>query len=107
MDYQQALDYIYSFVNFETIPMSRDAANFDLRRMAELMLRLGNPHQAVRSVHLTGTKGKGSTAAMIASVLTAAGYATGLNTSPHLVDLRERIKIDGRFITGDSIWLYL
>ncbi len=103
MDYQQALDYIYSFVNYETMPMSRDAANFDLRRMDELMLRLGNPHQAARSVHITGTKGKGSTAAMMASVLTAAGYTTGLNTSPHLVDLRERIKIDGRFIAEEEL----
>ena len=103
MDYQQALDYIYGFVNYETMPMSRDAAHFDLRRVDELMLRLDNPHQAARSVHVAGTKGKGSTAAMIASVLTAAGYITGLNTSPHLVDLRERIKVDGRFITEEEL----
>ncbi len=103
MDYQQALDYIYGFVNYETMPMSRDAAHFDLRRVDEMMRRLGNPHQAARSVHVAGTKGKGSTAAMIASVLTAAGYATGLNTSPHLVDLRERIKIDGKFITEEEL----
>ena len=99
MDYQQALEYIYGFVNYETMPMSRDAAHFDLRRMDELMLRLGNPHQAAHSVHIAGTKGKGSTAAMIASVLTAAGYRTGLNTSPHLYELRERIKVDDKFIT--------
>ena len=98
MDYQQALDYLYDFINYETLPMSRDAAHFDLRRMDELMQRLGNPHQAARSVHVAGTKGKGSTAAMIVSVLTAAGYTTGLNTSPHLIDLRERIKVDGEFI---------
>ncbi|MFC2122062.1 bifunctional folylpolyglutamate synthase/dihydrofolate synthase [Bacteroidota bacterium] len=98
MDYQQALDYLYDFVNYETLPMSRDAAHFDLRRMDELMRRLGTPHQAARSVHVAGTKGKGSTAAMIASALTASGYITGLNTSPHLIDLRERIKIDGEFI---------
>jgi len=98
VDYQQALDYLYDFINYETLPMSRDAAHFDLRRMDELMRRLGNPHQAARSVHVAGTKGKGSTAAMMASVLTAAGYTTGLNTSPHLIDLRERIKVDGEFI---------
>jgi len=104
VDYQQALDYLYnSFVNYETMPMSRDAAHFDLRRMDELMLRLDNPHQAARSVHVAGTKGKGSTAAMIASVLTAAGYTTGLNTSPHLIDLRERIKVDGEFITEEEL----
>ena len=103
MDYQQALDYIYGFVNYETMPMSRDAVHFDLRRMDELMERLGNPHRAARSVHVAGTKGKGSTAAMIASVLTAAGYTTGLNTSPHLYELRERIKVDGRFITEEEL----
>jgi len=98
VDYQQTLDYLYDFINYETLPMSRDAAHFDLRRMDELMQRLGNPHQAARSVHVAGTKGKGSTAAMIASVLTAADYTTGLNTSPHLIDLRERIKVGGEFI---------
>ncbi|MFC1870215.1 bifunctional folylpolyglutamate synthase/dihydrofolate synthase [Chloroflexota bacterium] len=103
MDYQQALDYIYGFVNYETMPMPRSAAHFDLRRMDELMLRLGNPHQAARSVHIAGTKGKGSTAAMIASVLTAAGYRTGLNTSPHLIDLRERIKVDDKLITEEEL----
>ena len=99
MNYQQALDYIYSFVDYETKRMVRDAAHFDLRRVEELMLRLGNPHHAARSVHIAGTNGKGSTAAMIASVLTAAGYTTGLNTSPHLIDLRERIMVDGEMIT--------
>jgi len=97
--YQQTLDYIYSFVNFETLPQARDAAHFDLRRMAELLAALGNPHQAAKSVHIAGTKGKGSTSAMIASVLSAAGYRTGLYTSPHLSDLRERIQIDGRMIS--------
>lgn len=82
MEYQQALDYIYSFVDYETQRMPRDEAHFDLRRMDELMLRLGNPHLAIPSVHIAGTNGKGSTAAMIASVMTASGYTTGLNTSP-------------------------
>jgi dihydrofolate synthase/folylpolyglutamate synthase len=99
MEYQQALDYIYSFVDYETQRMPRDEAHFDLRRMDELMLRLGNPHLAIPSVHIAGTNGKGSTAAMIASVMTVSGYTTGLNTSPHLVDLRERIMIDGKMIS--------
>lgn len=101
--YQQTLDYIYSFVNFETLPAARDAAHFDLRRMAEPLEALGNPQQAAKSVHVAGTKGKGSTSAMIASVLTAAGYHTGLYTSPHLSDLRERIQIDGRMISRDAL----
>jgi dihydrofolate synthase/folylpolyglutamate synthase len=95
VDYQQTLDYIYGFVNFETLPVARTAEHFDLRRMYELMGQLGNPQEAARSIHITGTKGKGSTAAMIASVLTASGYTTGLYTSPHLLDMRERIQING------------
>ncbi|MFH0941907.1 MAG: folylpolyglutamate synthase/dihydrofolate synthase family protein [Chloroflexota bacterium] len=101
--YQRTLDYIYGFVNFETLPAARDAAHFDLRRMAELLEALGNPQRAAKSVHIAGTKGKGSTSAMIASVLTAAGYHTGLYTSPHLSDLRERIQIDGRMISRSGL----
>jgi dihydrofolate synthase/folylpolyglutamate synthase len=70
--------------------------------MDELLARLGNPHLKATSVHIAGTKGKGSTAVMIASVLTAAGYKTGLYTSPHLIDLRERIRIDGELISKSS-----
>ncbi len=103
MDYQQTLDYIYGFVNYETLPMPRGAGHFDLRRMDELMLELGNPHLAAKSVHIAGTKGKGSTAAMIASVLTASGYNTGLYTSPHLIDLRERIRVNGVFISEQEL----
>lgn len=98
MNYQQALDYIYGFVNFETSPIPRTAEHFDLRRMYELMAQLGNPQDMAKSVHITGTKGKGSTAAMIAAVLTASGYNTGLYTSPHLIDLRERIQVNGEMI---------
>ncbi len=99
MDYQQALDYIYSYIDYETMHVPYDAANYDLRRMEELLVRLGNPHLKARSVHISGTKGKGSTAAMIASALTASGYTTGLYTSPHLNDLRERIRVDGELIS--------
>jgi dihydrofolate synthase/folylpolyglutamate synthase len=64
--------------------------------MDDLLHRLGDPHLHARSVHIAGSKGKGSTAAMIAAALICAGYQTGLYTSPHLVTLRERIKIDGK-----------
>jgi hypothetical protein len=64
--------------------------NFDLERMRALLKRMGNPHDQFRTVHVAGTKGKGSTCAMIASMLQACGYTVGLYTSPHLVDLRER-----------------
>ena len=98
MDYQQALDYIYSFIDYESVPRPRDAANYDLRRMVELLGRLGNPHRKARSVHIAGSKGKGSVAVMVASALTAAGYATGLYTSPHLHTFNERIRVDGELI---------
>jgi dihydrofolate synthase/folylpolyglutamate synthase len=77
----------------------RQAAHYDLRRMEELLSRLGNPHLKVKTVHIAGTKGKGSTAAMIASALAVDGYTTGLYTSPHLTDIRERFRIDGCLIT--------
>ena len=97
--YQQALDYIWSFVDYETTPRPFDAANYDLRRMEELLFRLGEPHLSARSVHIAGSKGKGSTAAMITSALITAGYSTGLYISPHLNDPRERIRVDDELIT--------
>jgi dihydrofolate synthase/folylpolyglutamate synthase len=102
-EYQQAMNYILSFADYERI--SRSAVVFDLRRVEELLRRLGNPHKTARSVHIAGTKGKGSTAAMIASVLTTAGYRTGLYTSPHIKTMRERIKIDGSLIAEEDVVL--
>jgi len=99
VNYQQTLDYIYSFVNYETLPQPRDKAHFDLRRMEEVLSRLGNPHRLARTVHIAGTNGKGSVAAMVASVLVASGYRTGLYTSPHLERLEERIRVNGRLIS--------
>ncbi len=99
MDYQQALDYIYSFIDYERVPRPRDAANYDLRRVEELLRWLDNPHLRAKSVHIAGTKGKGSVAAMMASALTASGYTTGLFTSPHLHTFNERIRIDDKLIS--------
>ncbi len=73
--------------------------NFNLSRMLRILAGLGNPHKKIRTVHLAGTKGKGSTCHMVASMLENAGYKTGLYTSPHFVDLRERIRIDEELIT--------
>ena len=67
--------------------------------MRTLLRRLGNPHDKFKSVHVAGTKGKGSTCAMIASMLQAGGFKVGLYTSPHLVDIRERIQINGDMIS--------
>jgi len=101
--YQAALDYIYSFVDYETQRRPRDAANYDLRRVYDLLGRLGNPHQKVKSVHIAGSKGKGSVSAMIASVLITAGYKTGLYTSPHLLTFNERIRIDNHLISDEDV----
>jgi len=103
MDYKQTLDYIDSYTDYEKIPMPHDPAFYDLRRVEELLARLGSPHLEAKSVHIGGTKGKGSTAAMVASALTASGYTTGLYTSPHLNTLRERFSVDGELITEGEL----
>ncbi len=92
--YQDALDYIFSYVNYEKkARYPYDAATFDLSRMEQVLDLLGRPHEKFRSVHIAGTKGKGSTSAMVESMLRAAGYHTGLFTSPHLHSFRERIRL--------------
>ena len=101
--YQQALDYIYRFIDYEKESRPDKLASYDLRRVAELLVRLDNPHLAAMTVHIAGTKGKGSVAAMIASALTASGYSTGLYTSPHLHTYNERIRIDDRLITDEEL----
>ena len=99
MNYRQAEDYILSFTDYEKIPgIAYTSANYDLRRMEKLLLPLGNPHLGTKTVHIAGTKGKGSTAAMISQVLITAGYNTGLFTSPHLHTLRERVRTSGAMI---------
>lgn len=74
-----------------------------LDRMAALLALLGDPQKQLRFVHITGTNGKGSTAAMLSAVLTAAGYSTGLFTSPHLRRYNERIRVDGREISNGEL----
>ena len=95
--YDAALEFLMSRIDYEratTVPYHR--REFHLDRMHELLGRLGNPHASLKVVHIAGTKGKGSTAAMIAAMLTAAGYRTGLYTSPHLDRVEERLMIGGR-----------
>jgi dihydrofolate synthase / folylpolyglutamate synthase len=98
LTYQEALDYLYSFVDYSATHSSASAETYDLDRIVQLMDRLGNPQERYRCVHVAGTKGKGSVAALCASTLQAAGYRTGLNTSPHLQDFCERAQIDGGLI---------
>jgi len=98
--YNQALDYLYSFVDYSLKHASELAkADFNLDRMVILLAELGNPHQAYPIIHIAGTKGKGSTSALCASALKAAGYRTGLYTSPHLQEYTERIQVDGEPIS--------
>ena len=102
--YNQALDYLYSYVDYSLKKSSELAkAHFELGRMRALMDFLGNPQEAYPIIHVAGTKGKGSTSAMMAAVLTTAGYRTGLYTSPHLQDYTERIQIDGQPIAHSGL----
>lgn len=93
MDYRETLDYIDSFIDFEKIPGYAYASSFRLERMHAFLQELGNPHLGLNTIHIAGSKGKGSTCAIIASLLKEAGYSVGLYTSPHLLDVKERIKI--------------
>ncbi|MCE7861568.1 MAG: bifunctional folylpolyglutamate synthase/dihydrofolate synthase [Chloroflexi bacterium CFX2] len=94
--YNLALDYLYSFVDYSLKHSSELAkADFNLDRMFALMDSLGNPQAKYPIIHVAGTKGKGSVSALCASALNAAGYQTGLYTSPHLEDYVERIQING------------
>ena len=93
LDYETALERVMGLADFERSAHSPEHAVFHLKRIALLLERLGSPHLGVPTVHIAGTKGKGSTAAMVASMLTTQGYKTGLYTSPHLHSVVERIRV--------------
>jgi dihydrofolate synthase / folylpolyglutamate synthase len=102
--YNLALDYLYSFVDYSLKHASELAkADFNLDRMFALMESLSNPQAKYPIIHVAGTKGKGSVSALCASALHAAGYKTGLYTSPHLQDYTERIQVDGRPISHGEL----
>lgn len=102
--YQETLDYLYSFVDFSMSKSFRYAADkFNLNRIQTLVAHLGHPERRYPSIHIAGTKGKGSVAAFCQSVLSAAGYKVGLYTSPHLHDYAERIKINGDSIPHEDL----
>lgn len=102
MTYEQTIDYL-----FTRLPMfSRIGAaayKEDLTNTIRLCEFLGNPQQRFKSIHIAGTNGKGSTSHMLASILQTAGYKTGLHTSPHLKDFRERIKINGYLLPKEFV----
>ena len=100
MNYSQAEEYLNTFIDYEQIPgISYAQPGYSLRHVEELLNRMGDPQLSARTIHIAGTKGKGSVAAMIAQVLSGSGYKTGLYTSPHLHNLRERIRVDGSLIS--------
>ena len=108
MDYKSALAYIEQFIDYERSPdFARQARFYNLNRITQLLDLLGNPHKRLKVIHVAGSKGKGSTAAIIASVLTHAGYKTGLYTSPHLITPRERCRIDNKLISESEVADYI
>ena len=88
MTYKEALAYLESFINYEKIDGYNYKSSLRLERIKRLAALLGDPQNCTRSVHVAGTKGKGSTASYIYSILRSANFRTGLYTSPHLIDFR-------------------
>ena len=102
MIYQETLDYLYT-----QLPMyqrvGEEAFKKDLTNILALTAHLGQPQNKFKSVHIAGTNGKGSTTHIIAAFLQTAGYKVGVYTSPHYKDFRERIKINGKYISEQHI----
>lgn len=102
MTYQQTLDYLFSRLPmFQRIGAAAYKANLD--NTYKIAALLGDPHKKIKCIHVAGTNGKGSSSHMLAAVLQQAGYKVGLYTSPHLVDFRERISINGKMISKEEI----
>lgn len=96
MKYKEALQYLNSFINYEKIDSYSYNRSFKLERVLSFLEEIGNPQNKFKSIHIAGTKGKGSTAAFTYSILKEAGFKVGLYTSPHLISFRERIRISHR-----------
>lgn len=95
MNYNEALSYIHSLLVFGSVP--------GLERISELLGKLNNPQDKLKFIHVAGTNGKGSTCTMLSEVYKTAGYKTGLYTSPFIVDFRERMQINGEYISKDDL----
>src|ERR1700736_1739776 len=98
MNYESAVRYLLSLGRELAAPTQAAAAKFSLENITILLERLGRPDRAYPCVHIAGTNGKGSTAAFLEKILRDAGFRTGLNTSPHLKRINERIRISGEEI---------
>ncbi len=106
--YGAALKYLFAQTDYEQMLRVRyNCDTFSLVRMRALLKRLNDPHKRLRSAHIAGTKGKGSTATMLSAMLQACGHKVGLYTSPHLVDIRERIQINGEVIARSALTRYI
>jgi dihydrofolate synthase / folylpolyglutamate synthase len=102
MNYESSVRYLLSLGRELAAPTQAAAAKFDLENITILAERLGRPDRAYPSVHIAGTNGKGSTAAFLESILRHSGFRTGLNTSPHLERINERIRINGAEISDEA-----
>jgi dihydrofolate synthase/folylpolyglutamate synthase len=99
-NYRSALNFLKTKTNYENmVRVNYNSANFNRARMLRVLGGLDNPHREYKTIHIAGTKGKGSTAHMLAAMLMRAGYRTGLYTSPHFVTLRERISFGGQMVS--------
>lgn len=102
LNYRQTLDYL-----FKKLPMYQQKGSIaykaDIKRISEASNAINNPQKKFKSIHIAGTNGKGSTAHMLGSILQESGYKTGIYSSPHLKDFRERIKINGKLISQDQV----
>jgi dihydrofolate synthase/folylpolyglutamate synthase len=102
--YEQAISYLFGRTDYEKeTRVSYNVTTFNLSRMEKLLSLLGDPHKKVPAAHIAGTKGKGSTATMLARMLEANGYEVGLYTSPHVVSLHERIVVNSKMITKSEM----
>src|SRR5438876_2920500 len=102
---EQALEFWFGRINYEQrVPQPAD---LKLDRMRTLLERLGDPQRRLRIIHIAGSKGKGSTSAMLAAILQRAGFRTGLFTSPHLCRVEERIQVDGEPISTEELVVLL
>src|SRR5579863_5222252 len=102
MNYEAAVRYLLSLGRELAAPTQAAAAKFDLKNITILAERLGRPDRAYPTAHIAGTNGKGSTAAFLESVLRRAGFRTGLNTSPHLEKINERIRVNAEEISDEA-----
>ncbi len=102
MNYKETIDYLYKKLPLFS-RLGADAIKADLINTIKLCEALGNPQKGLKMVHVAGTNGKGSVSHMLAAILQTAGYKTGLYTSPHLIDFRERIKINGEWCSQEFV----